>query len=589
MIVNIRLKSTNMKLLKIGRDNGCDIVLRSDKVSALHAELVVLDNGDMEIEDKRSTNGTKINGQPLTPGSPHTVRRGDRVVLADVNLPWSKVPMPEDEREFRAVYSIGKDPRNSIVVDSPTVSRFHATLRQTRNGKFYLTDHSKNGTTVNGKMLPKNDPTLVNPAKDKIVVGQVPLRLPKAIVEQGNGLKLGKILAVAACVVLLCGIGVFAYKALFNDPQKGKVPGFTQVKDYIPATSLVRGDFYYVISFKDDPMLAACEKYDLKDSKGQLAWPTKFIIGADDNGNLYLKDVLPHLEGWSTLTNSEYASLFEKNPDNVHPIPWEGTAFFVSNDGRLVTNKHVAYPWLFRDESVQKQIVNIIGTLREKLMPIDPIHSTDEAMTFLASRNGLFKAILMTILNKDKDGGDVVNSCINGFAKCDYTIAGSTQDLRIAQANHNYRSTDEFLPVSVTDTLDNPAVDLAMLQLNTKITPQEIKLVINPDYAITDVSRIDPMADTYYYLAYPYGSALNLDNTNGGMLPRLNDLKISRTAGNVNVQFQAQAFPGASGAPVVDKDGHLVAVVNMGGTTAEISAGILAKYVVELYHKAIGK
>lgn len=62
-----------MRLLKIGRDSSCDIVLTSNCVSALHAELTILNDGQIIIEDKGSTNGTSINGHKLTPHSPHAV------------------------------------------------------------------------------------------------------------------------------------------------------------------------------------------------------------------------------------------------------------------------------------------------------------------------------------------------------------------------------------------------------------------------------------------------------------------------------------------------------------------------------------
>lgn len=567
-----------MRLLKIGRNNACDIVLISDRVSALHAELTLLDNGDMLIEDKKSTNGTKINRQLLTPNTPHIVRRGDRVLLGDVELPWSKVPMQEDNSNYKNIYSIGSSSQNNICIDSPTVSRFHATLKVTKDKKYLLTDHSKNGTTVNGRMLKKNEPTFIYPNEDKIAIGRVPLNLAKYMTIK-TPFNWTKLLAVAACVVILCGIGIYAWHRIGSNTQDGRVPGFSKVSDYIPATSMVVGRYFYVVSFDNDPMLSACDKYNIKDAKGNSLWPEKLFFGVDGNGDIALVDVEPH--------NIDYSSIL--GPMNGKAIEYTGTSFFVSGDGRLITNKHVAYPWRFTDEKWQKQLTGLVGEIREKLMPIDPIHSIIDSYTFNSAPDGLYKRIILAILSKDKNSGDYINACISGFRKCNYSVSGRSIYMRIAQANHNYDSYDELLPVSVTDTLENPAVDLAMLQLNTKKTPDEVKLVIDPDYSITDDSRLAPMAETYYYLGYPFGFGLNLDNKAGGLIPRLNDLKIARTSDKVNVQFQAEVFRGASGSPVVDKNGHLVAVVNKATETTEISSGILAKYVVELYNKAIGK
>lgn len=139
-----------MRLLKIGRDSSCDIVLQSAKVSSLHAELTLLNNGDITVEDKGSHNGTFIMNQPIKPGKPVKVRRGDAIRFADVELQWSQVPMPEDNSAYRAIYGIGSHFNNDIQISGATVSRYHATIKQGKDGKIYLFDHSKNGTTVDG-------------------------------------------------------------------------------------------------------------------------------------------------------------------------------------------------------------------------------------------------------------------------------------------------------------------------------------------------------------------------------------------------------------------------------------------------------
>ena len=65
--------------LTIGRAGGCAIALPDDTfVSQIHARIFER-NGDAWVEDLGSTNGTLLNGKPLT--APRQLRRGDRVQI----------------------------------------------------------------------------------------------------------------------------------------------------------------------------------------------------------------------------------------------------------------------------------------------------------------------------------------------------------------------------------------------------------------------------------------------------------------------------------------------------------------------------
>lgn len=96
-----------MRLLKIGRDASCDLVLHSDKVSSLHAEMTVLNNGDILLEDKNSRNGTFLMNKPIKAGTTVSVRRGDAIRFGDVELMWSQIPMPENNSNYKALFGIG--------------------------------------------------------------------------------------------------------------------------------------------------------------------------------------------------------------------------------------------------------------------------------------------------------------------------------------------------------------------------------------------------------------------------------------------------------------------------------------------------
>ena len=75
-----------MKVITIGRGLENDFVIKDDKVSRIHLQLVEKDNGTYSAVDLNSVNGTFVNGQRIT-GEYH-LHTGDRLVIGDTALPW---------------------------------------------------------------------------------------------------------------------------------------------------------------------------------------------------------------------------------------------------------------------------------------------------------------------------------------------------------------------------------------------------------------------------------------------------------------------------------------------------------------------
>ncbi|MGC4043696.1 MAG: FHA domain-containing protein [Armatimonas sp.] len=77
------LKSTSTVF---GRKPASDVVLTGDAfISGTHAK-VVYENGSYKVIDLGSTNGTKVNGQKLTPNVPVALADGDAVQLGQTNF-----------------------------------------------------------------------------------------------------------------------------------------------------------------------------------------------------------------------------------------------------------------------------------------------------------------------------------------------------------------------------------------------------------------------------------------------------------------------------------------------------------------------
>lgn len=83
-----------MKVLSIGRDTACDIILNDEKdlISRRHAILYITSSGKMTLVDQ-GQNGTYVNGIRINPNIPYPVTRKDTISFAHVKqLDWKLVP-----------------------------------------------------------------------------------------------------------------------------------------------------------------------------------------------------------------------------------------------------------------------------------------------------------------------------------------------------------------------------------------------------------------------------------------------------------------------------------------------------------------
>ena len=103
-----------MRLISIGKSSSCTVCIPNDYVSSYHAEILLLDNGDIYLTDCGSKNGTFLNGKRITPNVDVPVRRGDRIEFDTVLLNWGsipQIPLP-DPSKVKGIYGVGKNQRN---------------------------------------------------------------------------------------------------------------------------------------------------------------------------------------------------------------------------------------------------------------------------------------------------------------------------------------------------------------------------------------------------------------------------------------------------------------------------------------------
>lgn len=485
-----------MRLIKVGRDQSCDLRLNSPKVSSLHAEITILNNGDILLEDKGSTNGTYIMNHPIKPGVQVPISRGDAVRFGDTELVWSMIPPMEDLSRYKGVYGIGKHSLNEIRLDGATVSRFHATLKKEKDDKVYIEDHSKNGTTVNGEKLGFGQRRRVKRG-DAIVCGgvTVPDSYLKTILPNSIWPKIVAALGGVAAVVCVVFLALQLIKPTYSDEELHA--------KYNKSIAMVVMQYHYHVT---------AGNFDL--SK----------IGL--NTDIVLSDkVIEKWNGGNSMRST-------------------GTAFWLSEDGLLMTNLHMLKPWLFGDE---KKVTSGITDIYKKVM----------------ARYASAYPELNAYISQIKIEGVL--------------------DFWGIHPDGKHLSDQNLIECREILVKDDSSVDLALLQSVQCELPKSATC-INLDNLVLDNSEIK-VGSHVYTMGYPLGLDSQIVPDEG----KLHKLELYARGGEITRQgdeyrfsFDAVSFGGASGSPIFDKHGSLIGVLDSGFDVQGFNYGMKARHVKAL-------
>ncbi|WP_163409174.1 S1 family peptidase [Flavobacterium ajazii] len=280
-----------------------------------------------------------------------------------------------------------------------------------------------------------------------------------------------------------------------------------------------------------------------------------------------------------------------------------GTGFFIDREGKILTNSHVLQPWNSSDEE-QEKTNTVIRNLRLKIASILTTDISEEEYQSFIERNwkvasaydesegeGDYEGEGESEQTSEEPAGeefissndtetDTTNTDIAAaipvkeyVSKEDIEVYVKTVDIAVAL----HDSDDQWLSCEIEKISEDANIDLGTVRLTDHKTPESVVNIINLDNAVEDDTSLNP-GQKAIMVGYPLG--MDLAQTNSGIKVQLYDGKISKESDGNKIQYSITSTHGASGAPVFNECGQLIAVNFSGVDEVQgFNFGIVAKHI----------
>lgn len=233
-----------------------------------------------------------------------------------------------------------------------------------------------------------------------------------------------------------------------------------------------------------------------------------------------------------------------------------GTGFFISNDGYLITNKHVVQPtktsdWKTADSEFKKRIAELDAYKKEltyrakelEVMRKELEEYKKEVSLYSGSRREIAQDKLEIYTQRYQDQQSNYNKAARQEKKARKELKKNYSDFRFA--SNSARISKRF-KITLKDNTKLTAQllavgkkhDLALLKINGYTTP----------YIDLDTGKHPTQGDKVFAIGSPLGMK---DFVTSGVVTNIS---------NNEIAIDAQILPGNSGGPLIDHEGNLLGI-----------------------------
>ncbi len=275
--------------------------------------------------------------------------------------------------------------------------------------------------------------------------------------------------------------------------------------------------------------------------------------------------------------------------DIEEPASMYGTGFFISERGTIMTNRHVVQPFI--DKSIVKNKFNSLLTqikdylsycmneLRDEYANLENekkqclyydyygnIYSDEQKLKNIESK----QSELEQQFNEIRDYRDQI---MNGNLSLDELKIEPICQIGIAYDDTHVNSEDDFLsknPCTTIKISESEDVDLALIQLNSKKTPETAHVFSIKEQkatSITDRAKAifggkeeDELHINQELYMIGYNAGPLLAKTKHGIEVQMTSGKVTQLPDGDRLLYSIPTVQGSSGSPVIDENGRLVAV-----------------------------